>query len=65
MNNIKRGVSITIMSNHVNPNEEPEEEILEFIMADIDNQLNHDGDVVFDDPWYDINLELGSQQEEH
>lgn len=53
-----------IMSNNVNPNEEPEEAILEFIMADIEEQLNHDGDVVFDDPWYDINLELGSQQEE-
>jgi hypothetical protein len=33
-------------------------------MADIEEQLEYDADVVFDDPWYDINLELGSQQEE-
>lgn len=53
------------MSNHINHNEEPEEAILEFIRAEIDDQLNHDGDVVFDDPWYDINLELGHKEEEN
>lgn len=58
-------VSIKFMSNHINHNEEPEEAILEFIRAEIDDQLNHDGDVVFDDPWYDINLELGHKEEEN
>ena len=52
------------MSNHVNPNEEPEESILEFIRADIDDQLNHDGEVIFDDPWYEVNLELRTKEEE-
>ena len=64
MNNRKREVSITIMSNNINHNEEPEEAILEFIRADIDDQLNHDGDVVFDDPWYNLNLEAGYKEEE-
>lgn len=53
------------MNNYVNQNEEPEESILEFIRADIDGQLNHDGEVIFDDPWYDVNLELGTKEEEN
>lgn len=52
-----------IMSNNINHNEEPEEAILEFIRADINEQLEYDADVVFDDPWYDINLELGHKEE--
>ena len=57
-------MSIKIVSNNANPNEESEESIFDFIRTETDDEFNHNGEVVFDDPWYDVNLELGTKEEE-
>lgn len=53
------------MSKNTNPNEESEESILDFIRAELIDEYYHDGDVIYDDPWYDVNQEAGNQEEDN